>query len=98
MAHPVFLMHIQSLLSGYAPAGHTVFPRNYKDFSPFALKIMSFFLERMGISVVPWCSMCFSEPFFDLTGTTVSNVLEKIVPCCWSSCLVHVYTEHLRYS
>ncbi len=36
-------------------SGHTVFPRNSKDFqvsfSPFALKNTSFFLERMGITV-----------------------------------------------
>ncbi len=48
-------------------AGHTVFPRNSKDFqvsfSSFALKITSFFLERMGITVVPWRSTFFSNLF-----------------------------------
>ncbi len=49
-------------------AGHTVFPRNFKDFqvsfSPFALKITCFFLKRMGITVVPWRSTFFSNFFF----------------------------------
>ncbi len=44
-----------------------VFPRDSKDFqvsfSPCALKITSFFLERMGITVVPWRSMFFSNLF-----------------------------------
>ncbi len=48
-------------------AGHTVFPRNSKDvqvsFSPFALKITSFFLERMGITAVPWRRKFFSNLF-----------------------------------
>ncbi len=48
-------------------AGHTVFPGNSKDFqvsfSPFALKITRFFLERMGINVVPWRSTFFSNLF-----------------------------------
>ncbi len=47
--------------------GHTVFPHNSKDFqvsfSLFALKITSFFLERMGITVVPWRSTFFSNLF-----------------------------------
>ncbi len=33
------------------------------SFSPFALKIMSFFLERMIITVVPWRSTFFSNLF-----------------------------------
>ncbi len=60
------------------------FPRNSKDFqvsfSPFALKNTSFFLERMGITAVPWAQHFFSLTFFNLMGATVSNVLEKIVP------------------
>ncbi len=32
-------------------------------FSPFALKITNFFLERMGITVVPWRSTFFSNLF-----------------------------------
>ncbi len=49
-------------------AGHTVFPCNSKNvqvsFSLFALKIKSFFLERTGITVVPWRSTFFSNLFF----------------------------------
>ncbi len=56
-------------------AGNIVFPRNSKTFfSPFALKIMSFFIERMDIAVV-----CISLIYFNLMGATASNVLEKIV-------------------
>ncbi len=48
---------VRTRVGGLHIAGHTVFPRNSKDFqvsfSPFALNITSFFLERIGITVVP---------------------------------------------
>ncbi len=59
-------------------AGQTVFPRNSNDFqlsfSPFALK--SFFLERMGITVVPWRSTFFSNLFQFDGGNSFSRIRE----------------------
>ncbi len=58
-------------------SGHTVFSSNSKDFqvsfSLFVLKITSFFLERMSITVVPWRSTFFLQHFFNLMGATASN-------------------------
>ncbi len=59
------ILRICSVLAAFRAL--RVFSGNSKDFkvsySPFALKIMSFFLERMGITVVPWRSTFFSNLF-----------------------------------
>ncbi len=47
--------------------------------SKFVFLHLRFFLERMGITVVPTTAR-FSLTFFNLMGATFTNVLEKIVP------------------
>ncbi len=57
------------ITSPFPPSGNGGYVRNLDvSVSPFALKITSFFLERMGITVVPWHSNFFSNVFVFILG------------------------------